>query len=73
MILKILFLIIILVLIYLFFFKVSRGDKSPKKSNNPKLQGETMVECPACGTFVSNKEAIIKNGQFFCSRECAKI
>jgi uncharacterized protein len=72
-ILKILFLIIILVLIYLFFFKVSRGDKSPKKSNNPKLQGETMVECPACGTFVSNKEAIIKNGQFFCSRECAKI
>lgn len=73
MILKILILAIILVLIYLFFFKLSRGDKSQKKSNAPKIQGETMVECPTCGTFVSNSDAIIKSGQFYCSRECAKI
>jgi uncharacterized protein len=72
-ILKIALLIIVLIIIYLFFFKVSRGENSPRKTNRPKIEGETMVECPVCGTFVSNKDAIIKDGQFFCSKECAKL
>ncbi|MBE0495613.1 MAG: Prokaryotic metallothionein [Campylobacterales bacterium] len=72
MILKILGLVAVLFLIYFFFFKVARtsGGTSPKKPK--KLQGETMLECANCSTFVSDSDAIIKDGQFFCSRECAK-
>jgi uncharacterized protein len=32
-----------------------------------------MIECAKCTTFVSDKEAIIKDGHFFCSRECANV
>ncbi|MCK9257542.1 MAG: Prokaryotic metallothionein [Sulfurospirillaceae bacterium] len=71
MVFKIVFLIIALVLVYLFFFKLSRGETPKAKSK--KLEGEIMVECAACKTFVVDKDAIIKDGQFFCSKECAKL
>lgn len=73
MIFKILLLLIALFLVYIFFFKLSRGDKRASKKSRPKIQGENMVECAKCKTFVSDKDAIIKDGQFFCSRECAKV
>ena len=50
--------------IYYFFIK-----KKPTLTDN---ETDTMVECDKCGTFVSNKEAIIKNGKYYCSKECAK-
>ncbi|NLC28357.1 MAG: Prokaryotic metallothionein [Campylobacteraceae bacterium] len=73
MILKILLLLCALALVYLFFFKLSRGNKSNHNNRRPKMQGETMIECATCKTFVSDKDTIIKDGQFFCSRECAKV
>ena len=64
MLFKILLLVAIVAGVYYFFIK--------KKA--PSIQGsETMVECKKCGTFVSDKEAIIKNGAFYCSKECAKV
>ncbi len=50
--------------IYYFFIK-----KKPTLADN---ETDTMIECDKCGTFVSNKEAIIKNGKYYCSKECAK-
>lgn len=77
MILKIGALLAILLLIYLVFFKTSRNvqeqPKQSKKRPPKKNDGETMIECNECSTFISNKEAIIKDGKFFCSRECAKV
>lgn len=72
MILKILGLVAVLFLIYFFFFKVARSGENGPKTTKKKLQGETMLKCAACSTFVTDKDAIIKDGQFFCSRECAK-
>lgn len=77
MMLKIGALLAILLVIYLVFFKTSRntGETQPKEKRRPTKQndGETMIECAQCSTFTSNKEAIIKDGKFFCSRECAKV
>ena len=77
MILKIGALLAILVVIYLIFFKTTRntGEAQTQQTKRPtkKNDGETMIECAQCSTFISNKEAIIKDGKFFCSRECAKV
>ncbi len=63
--------VVVMFIIYTLFFKKSK----PKvKSNNKDIdEGEIMMECKECGTFVSKDEAIIKNGKFYCSKECAKV
>ena len=68
MILKILVFIVVIAIIYLVFFKKSRGviDKKQDKSND----AESLVECSKCATFVPLKEAYIKDGKYYCSKEC---
>ena len=63
----------VIFLIYIFFFKNSRKDDIQKSASKKVLEGETMVECHACSTFISHKEAIIKDGLFYCSKECARL
>ncbi|QKF59365.1 PP0621 family protein [Aliarcobacter lanthieri] len=67
MLLKFLGLIIIGFLIYIIFFKKSRKNNLKK---DDKLISDEMVECPTCKTFVSQKEAIVSNGRFYCSKDC---
>ncbi len=71
MILKWLILGAIIYAVYVLFFKdksiSSTSNKSSKKDDN---DSEEMVECCECGTFVATKEAFIKNGKFYCSKEC---
>ncbi len=74
MLLKLLGFIVVVFLIYIFFFKNKRKDEIEKsKNDSKKLEGDTMVECKQCATFVSHNEAIIKDGCFFCSKECAGV
>jgi len=73
MLLKIALFAAVLFLIYIFFFKNSRKEDIQKSASKKVLEGETMVECQACSTFISHKEAIIKDGLFYCSKECARI
>ena len=68
MILKVLAVILIIFLIYILLFKKNR-EKEISKKNNGKITDE-MVECPTCKTYVSQKEAILSNGKFYCSKEC---
>ena len=68
MILKVLAVILIIYLIYIILFKKNR-EKEISKKNNEKITDE-MVECPTCKTYVSQKEAILSNGKFYCSKEC---
>jgi uncharacterized protein len=68
MILKVLAVILIIFLIYILLFKKNR-EKEISKKNNEKITDE-MVECPTCKTYVSQKEAILSNGKFYCSKEC---
>jgi len=71
MILKWLIFGVIVYAVYVLFFKekniASKDSKSFKKDDN---DSEEMVECCECGTFISSKEAFIKNGKFYCSKEC---
>lgn len=73
MLLKIALFAVIIFLIYIFFFKNNRKEEIKKNASKRVLEGETMVECQACSTFISHKEAIIKDGLFFCSKECARL
>ncbi len=41
------------------------------RSNSAKtLEPGEMVSCAKCKTFVLKKEAVEKNGQYFCSKSC---
>lgn len=68
MIIKILLLAAAIAAIYFLLRKISAKAKKEKTGSD-----ETMVECKKCGTYVSSKEAIIKNGHFYCSKECAGV
>lgn len=71
MILKILAIIAVLFLVYLVFFKKNREQTVGRKKKDEKIE-DVMVECPTCKTFVSKKEGILSNGNFYCSKECLK-
>lgn len=67
MVLKVLAIGVVLFLIYILFFKKNR-ENSVKREDD-KIE-DIMVECPTCKTYVSKKEAILSNGQYYCSKEC---
>ena len=68
MILKLIFIIIV----FLGIFKLLGGKlPSLKSKDEKKLEGDTLVECEKCSTFVTAKEAIIVGGKYYCSLECA--
>ena len=68
MIIKVIAVIFVLFLIYILLFKKSRAPAVNNKKNE-KITDE-MMECQSCKTYVSQKEAILSNGEFFCSKEC---
>ena len=66
--------LIVFAAIGIFIYKLLGGQlpSIPKKSSKPKTKqpdGDTMVECSKCGTYVSIKEATLINGKYYCS-EC---
>ncbi len=70
---KLILFLIILYIIYTLFFKKSSLKMDRKKKKDIKESSETMVECQKCGLFISSKDAIIKNGKYYCSKECAEL
>ena len=67
MLLKLLLLAAIIYGVYYFFIK-----QKPLPNQSNKKDEDVLVECDKCGTYVSTKDAIIKNGKYYCSKECAK-
>ena len=63
------FIAIIAVIYFVFFKKKSVGAK---KQNEIDKNEDLMLECHKCGTFTSSNEAIIKDGKYFCSKECLR-
>ncbi len=72
MIIKLLIFIGVLFAIYMIFFKKNRDTEGANTKRSTNKGEEVMLECKICGTYVSDKEAIIKDGAFYCSKECAK-
>ncbi len=68
---KALILIAILFIIYIIFFKKPNIKRDANKKSISK--GNTMLECKECGTFVSEDETVIKDAQFYCSKNCAGV
>lgn len=68
MFLKVVLVIAAAFFIYVLFFKKGR-EKDIEKKDDLMIEDE-MVECPTCKTYVSQKEAIVSNGKFYCSKEC---
>ncbi len=60
---KLLVFALIIGVIYFMFFKKKKESSSEE---------QTMVECSKCGVFVSSKDAFVKDGKFYCSKECMK-
>lgn len=67
MLLKVLSIVVLGFFVYLIFFKKSRN---PNIKKDDKLISDEMIACPSCNTFVSQKESIVSNGKFYCSKDC---
>ncbi|SFV90140.1 hypothetical protein MNB_SV-4-1256 [hydrothermal vent metagenome] len=67
--------LIIFAAVGLYVYKLLGGQLPGlgKKKGTPKrkdVEGDTMVECSKCGTYVSVEETTLINGKYYCS-ECA--
>ncbi len=76
MIFKLIILSAIIYGIYILFFRDGNliekmSEKNKKPSSDEPV--DTVVECKKCGVFISIKEAVIKDGKYYCSNECAGI
>jgi hypothetical protein len=67
--LRLVFVVIIIYIVYSALKPLLRGGAKP--DNSAKL-GEPMVLDPQCQTYVPKSEAVIRGGKFFCSEECAQ-
>ena len=66
-------LIAVLILgVYFFFIKNKplSNSKKTQKSDKKKPDSDEMVECKNCGTYTSLDEALLRDGDYFCSNEC---
>ncbi len=67
--------LIILAAVGLFIYRLFGGELPSfkaglkKKPKQQEPQGDTMVECDRCGTFVMVKEATLVGGKYICN-EC---
>jgi len=67
--LRLIFLCVIIYIVYSALKPLLRGGRKPVKSAQ---LGEQMVLDPQCQTYVSESAAVIRQGKFFCSEECAR-
>ncbi len=63
--------IILGVLLYLLYKALGGEFKLAQKKGSREEDENTLVECKKCGIYITEKEAIRKNGFFYC-QECYK-
>jgi len=72
--LKIIFVVIVLFLLYrLFGGKIpflDNADKAPKEEEHEFGKIEATSECAACGTYMTEEDALIYQKKAYCSSEC---
>lgn len=54
-----------------YFF--GRRSRQPGQRSPNRREAEEMVLDPQCGSYVPRSEALLQDGKYFCSRECAKL
>ncbi len=58
------------IIIYLAYIFLFRDKKISGENSADKTDSQTMVECNKCSVFISSDEAVIREGKYYCSREC---
>ena len=53
--------------VYYAFFKKSALAGSKKHEQLPE---EAMIACSKCGTYADIKDTFMRDGHYYCSREC---
>jgi hypothetical protein len=71
-------LLVLLVLAYLAFIIIkvlfsSNRTKLLKRNRNPLGEGEELVLCLQCQSYVPKAEAVSSHGNYFCREECARL
>jgi len=46
------------------------GAKKRAQKPKKKIEGDTLVECTKCSTYITVDESILINGKYYCD-ECA--
>lgn len=62
---------VIAVVWFFFIKKKPLTDEAPAKKKE-KLNDDDMVECKQCGVYITLNEALLQDGEYFCSDECRK-
>jgi uncharacterized protein len=71
--LRLLFLFLIAYLLLSLLKAYLIGHKSGRRSRDSRTAGEDMVLDPQCQTYVPKSEALLREGKYFCSQECARL
>ncbi|MGP1450012.1 MAG: PP0621 family protein [Wolinella sp.] len=66
-------LIIALIVTFVYFVYFRKPHTKGQKNTRHDEISDVMLECERCGVFTSEKEAIIVDGCFYCSKECAQV
>jgi uncharacterized protein len=71
--LKWLLVIVVVAAVYFFFIKKKPlPSETPSKRKKDDHDDADMVACTVCGTYISLNEALLQNGEYFCSDDCRK-
>ena len=74
MLLRILLLIFLAYIVYAALRAYFATRKTaPRNARDAPANGDEMVLDPQCQTYVPRSEALLYNGHYFCSRECANL
>ena len=71
--LRLLFIVLIVYILIRAIKAYLAGTRSAKRRRSATPEGEEMILDPQCQTYVLKKDAILQAGNYFCSRECAKL
>lgn len=55
--------------VYFLFFK----KKSLNRPSSDTSTEEAMIPCVKCGTYVQMSESFMRDGKYYCSRECLEV
>ena len=73
MLLRLLYIVLIAYIVIFVIKAYLARPKSGKRGASKDPAGEEMVLDPQCQVYVPKKDAFLQAGNYFCSRECAKL
>ncbi len=62
-------LVIIFVIIVIWLARVLLQRVQHKPDNNKTVSSKRTVQCTQCNTYIPEEDALIQNGQPFCSKQ----